>query len=400
MRVLCPMVLVTTCILATSVGSGAEGVNRAARTIPTPTSSCAKSAVHLVPGVSVPASDLVAIDFLNTVEGVALTASQISCRPAKPGAPGSRPFPSRLVDTANGGRTWTVEGGAAPPGAQLGAALVWVPRALVFVSPKIGWSELDSQLALTTDGGNTWHRVDLGQEPVVALQDAGGEFFAVTSGHWQLWRADPSSLRWAPLSTIPVASGAVRFYSTIVLGPARADAVVATSKYGDAAPQLSQTSDGGKSWQVIIDPCLSRWVTLMALTEAPNGVIAVSCVGGAAAGSANHGFYVSTDRGRTWSRRAATTDLAHPGNSGLPLTDSYEVLATPGSGRYFLENAYSLSVSSDGGRHWSLVRGIGDQFGGAGGFVPLDFVDPDHGWGLVSGQGIIATVDGLNWRWV
>ena len=101
MLVLCPMVLVTTCILATSVRSGAEGVNRAARTIPTPASPCAKSAVHLVRGASVPASDLVAIDFLNTVEGVALGKGppyaplQLSGRPERRGIERGN-FPSAI----------------------------------------------------------------------------------------------------------------------------------------------------------------------------------------------------------------------------------------------------------------------------------------------------------------
>jgi len=97
--------------------------------------------------------------------------------------------------------------------------------------------------------------------------------------------------------------------------------------------------------------------------------------------------------------RAEVTNLASPGHSGLPLQDTNEVLAAPTSGRFFLETANTFSESTDGGQHWSAVVGVGSVLAaGVGGFVALDFVDPDHGWALFPGEGVIATVDGLHWK--
>jgi hypothetical protein len=379
-------------------------------TIPSPTSRCSTAAVLLPAGTAVPGSDLQAVDFLSTTVGVGLTASRIACTASSAGESGNRAFPIRLAVSSDAGRSWTIEGTVAPPGAQTGVGLgppgtrpspaggFAPPGMLAFVSPKLGWVEIDGQLSLTTDGGDAWQSVRLGAEPVAALHDAGGSVLAVTWGSWQLWRADTASHRWKLVSAIPVA--AKTMFSTVVLGPAAEDAVVATTRYGDAPSQIAETSDAGRNWSVVPDPCHGPyWLTATALAESPDGTMAIVCLGGAAAGSADHGFYVSNARGRTWSVRAEVTNLASPGHSGLPLQDTNEVLAAPTSGRFFLETANTFSESTDGGQHWSAVVGVGSVLAaGVGGFVALDFVDPDHGWALFPGEGVIATVDGLHWK--
>ena len=89
------------------------------------------------------------------------------------------------------------------------------------------------------------------------------------------------------------------------LGPEPNDAVVASSKYGDEPAQLAVTTNGGTSWSSVGDPCSHDWVGLTALTQSADAKIALLCFGGAAAGSGTRGFYVSTNRGRSWVLRAA-----------------------------------------------------------------------------------------------
>lgn len=111
---------------------------------------------------------------------------------------------------------------------------------------------------------------------------------AVTWGSWQLWRADTPSHRWELVSAIPVA--AKTMLSTVVLGPAARDAVVATTRYGDTPSQIAETSDAGRNWSVVPDPCQKPyWHAVTALAESPDGTMAIVRLGGAAAGSADHG---------------------------------------------------------------------------------------------------------------
>jgi hypothetical protein len=198
------------------------------------------------------------------------------------------------------------------------------------------------------------------------------------------------------MSAIPAAANTTE--ADISLGPAPSEAAVATSHYAAAPPMVAETSDAGRSWQVVRDPCRPpNWWNVNALGESPGGNMAAFCLGPAAGGSAAHGFYVSSDRGRTWELRAAVTDLASPGRQGLPLQDSAVALAAPTASHFYIGTENTFFVSVDGGRHWR--RSLAGNYGyGVG---AIDFVDARHGWASLGdgslGTGLIATGDGRHW---
>jgi hypothetical protein len=266
---------------------------------------------------------------------------------------------------------------------------------LAFSSDGTGWAEVGGQLSFTSNGGGSWQLAHLGA-PVASVAQAGSEALAVTWGKWQLWRSTAASGRWRLVSVIPVAPKTTE--ADISIGPAPSEAVVATSHYGDTPPLVAETTDGGRSWQIARDPCRPpHWWNVNALGESPEGTMAALCLGGAAAGSATHGFYVSDDRGQTWSLRAADTNLAGPDSSGIPLQDSGMALAAPTTSRFYIGTENTFFMSVDGGRHWQRV--LNDNYGY--GVDAIDFGDSRHGWASLGdgplGRGLIATNDGLHW---
>jgi len=251
------------------------------------------------------------------------------------------------------------------------------------------------ELASTSDGGASWHPADLGAA-VASVAELPGEALAVTWGKWQLWRSKSPSGPWRAVSTIPVAANPTE--AEIALGPSAQDVLVATSHYGGPPLVMAETADGGRRWQRADGPCRPpQWWTVSAVSQSPAGTIAVLCLGGAAAGSATHGLYVSGDRGRTWSLRAADTSLTGPNPSGIPLQDGFTALATPTDDLVYLGTENTFSASSDGGRHW---RGVVSGYPGYG-VGAIDFVGSRHGWALLDdgplGDGLVATSDGAHW---
>lgn len=373
-----------------------------------PPGPCSQVPAQLAPGARVAGNQLAAFDFLNPTIGVGLSAGEVYCL-ARPGAsqPTSRALPVRLVVTTDAGHRWEVEGTAAPPGLRPGAwfgppvqplALGNGPdltAKLAFSSDLVGWVEVGGELSFTSNGGSSWELAHLGA-PVAEVAQTAGEALAVTWGRWQLWRSTGASGRWRLVSAIPVAAKTTE--ADITLGPAPSDAAVATSHYADAPPIIAETSDGGRSWQVVQNPCRPpHWSNVNALGESPGGTMAVFCLGPAAGGSATHGFYVSSDRGRTWDLRAADTNLVNPGRSGLPVQDSAVALAAPTASLFYIGTENTFFVSVDGGRHWQ--RSLTGNYGY--GVDAIDFVGARHGWASLGngslGSGLIATDDGLHW---
>jgi hypothetical protein len=372
-----------------------------------PPGQCSELPVQLAPGATIAGSQLADFDFLTPSVGVGLSAGAVYCL-AGPGVsqPTSRALPVRLVLTTDAGRHWKVEGASAPPGSRPGAWFAPPEQPLslgngpdltvelAFSSERAGWTEVGGELSYTDNGGRSWEPAHLGA-PVASVAQTGSVALAVTWGKWQLWRSAASG-RFRLVSSIPVAPKTTE--ADISLGPAPSDAFVATSHYGDAPPLIAGTSDGGRSWQVARDPCRPpHWWNVNALGEPPGGTMAVFCLGPAAGGSATHGFYVSSDRGRTWALRAADTNLVSPGRSGLPLQDSAVALAAPTTSHFYIGTENTFFMSLDGGRHWqrSLVGNYGY------GVDAIDFVDARHGWAFLGdgsfGSALVTTDDGLHW---
>lgn len=404
-----PFVFLAIVLAAPYLGAGAQlGSVQPVGPLVQPPETCSEVQVQLEPGATVASSQLAAFDFLTPTTGVGLSAGAVYCLASPRGSqPKSRTLPVRLVVTTDAGRHWKVEGASAPPGARPGAWLA--PPAqplqlgnepdltaeLAFSSDRTGWAEVGGELSFTDDGGRSWEPAYLGA-PVASVTQAGDEALAVTWGKWQLWRSTGSSGQWRLVSAVPTEAKTTE--ADIALGPAPSDALVATSHYGDKPPLIAETSDGGRSWQVARDPCRPpHWWNVAALGRSPEGTMAALCLGGAAAGSATHGFYVSDDSGRTWLLRAADTNLAGPDPSDIPLQDSEIALAAPTASRFYIGTENTFFVSLDGGRHWQRVL-KGNYGYGVG---AIDFVGSRHGWASLGdgslGSGLIATSDGLHW---
>jgi photosystem II stability/assembly factor-like uncharacterized protein len=345
-------------------------------------------------GEKVPTTDLAAVDFLTPNSGLALITSGLSCT-ATTSATAKEPV--GLARSTDGGHSWVVVSATGPRNVTTNS---YQPITLAFSSTTTGWVSANGTLAETVDGGHHWSSVRLGPGQVLTVARVGSVIEAVTSGPSYLWTLSLPNGHWrhsAPIPTMVGSNANAESLELTSLGPEPSHAVVATRKYGDEAPELAVTTNSGTSWSSVGDPC-SSWVTVGALTQSSDGEIALVCDGGAAAGSGTRGFYVSTNRGRSWMLRAADTNLAGPNPSGLDLQDSDTALVSPLPGRFLDATENLLSASVDGGRHWKRVASSADWgpigLPGIGGF---DVLNATHVWLLARGVQLLGTTNGITW---
>jgi hypothetical protein len=391
---------------ATSSSTVGATVNDASLTAPAPGASCTKTAISISVGSVIPATDLAAVTFLSVDVGMGVTTPEIDCTDPS-GAVVTGPFPALLTVSTDGGHVWKVEGSTSPPNV---VHATDQPIAVAFASTKHGWLSANGRLEETSDGGDHWAAVNFDGAPVVTVQRVAGVIEAVTALRWHLWRLILPSGAWRSAATIPKMSDIPSVPTPFVitaLGPAPEDAVVASSKFGNGSLQMTVTVNGGSTWSVATDPCVSpTWVAVAALTAAPNGTISVLCGGGGAAGSATRGFYVSTSHGAIWSLRASNTNLGTPNSSGIPVEDFGDVLISPSTTHYFLAVDNDFTTSSDGGDYWSGVSvdgvpargGEGYNLEGAGRESEFDVLSGTEVWMLTPGVGLFRTTNGQSWR--
>jgi hypothetical protein len=390
-------------IVAVAIGMAlVPSANADRRVAGTGAVSCSSSLPPVQIGSAISSTDLAAVTFISHRAGVAVTAAEVPCQ-IGPGGGGSRAFPLRLAQTEDGGHSWNVEGSASPPN---------IPHRpfpqvdLAFETVAKGWLSAGGKLEATDDGGRQWRTVNLDSQRVLAVQRVGQVVFTLTTTH--LWRLASSSSRWAEGAALPAAMARSLVGATVItaFGPATGDVVVVTSELGDLGPQGVESSDAGRRWQRVADPCAARnWVAVMAMAQTPDGQIFMLCGGGAAAGSGTRGLYVSSTRGSSWELRVADTNLALPNRSGLPVQDFGDVLVSPTNARLFLAVGNGFATSNDGGKQWTGERiagtsgGLGFNLQGAGGLSSFVELSPELLWMLTPGVGLFRSVDGHTWRY-
>jgi photosystem II stability/assembly factor-like uncharacterized protein len=377
---------------ATSI-QARSSLSGVARTILAPL-ACAEPPV-LSLGEDVPTTDLAAVDFLTPNIGVGLVAEALDC-PAPTSATAKETV--GLARSRDGGQSWALVSTTGPANLTTNRLQ---PITLAFSSTTTGWVSANGTLDETLDGGHHWRSVRLGSGQVLTVARTGSLVEAVTSGPSYLWTLALPDGHWrngAPIPTMVGSSANAESLELTSLGPPPNDAVVATRKYGDEPPEVAVTTNGGTSWSWVADPCSHNWAGLGALTQSADGEIGVLCFGGAAAGSGTRGFYVSTNRGRSWVLRAADTNLAGPNPSGLNLQDTGTALGSPRPGLFLDATENLLAVSVDGGRHWKHVAGSPDWgaigLPGVGGF---DVLNATSVWLLARGVALLRTTDGTTW---
>lgn len=346
-------------------------------------------------GEEVPTTDLAAVDFLTPDIGLGLVAKDLGC--AAPTSATAKETVG-LARSTDGGQSWAVVIATGPANV---ATQPFGPITLAFSSATTGWVSANGSLEETVDGGHDWRSVRLGPGHVLTVTRTGSVIEAVTSGPSYLWTLGFPGRQWrhgAPVPTMTGSGANAQSLELTSLGPEPNDAVVASSKYGDEPAQLAVTTNGGTSWSSVGDPCSHDWVGLTALTQSADAKIALLCFGGAAAGSGTRGFYVSTNRGRSWVLRAADTNLAGPNPSGLDLQDTGTTLASPRPGLFLDATENLLTTSLDGGRHWERAVGSSDWgtigLPGVGGFDVLNARDV---WLLARGVQLLKTTNGTTW---
>ncbi len=207
----------------------------------------------------------------------------------------------------------------------------------------------------------------------------------------------------------PVAAPTVRPFTTFIrpafFGPN--GIAMITGDFSTVTGQTKSTAlwlslDGGQHWS---KPTLPVGVYPVAIAAARDGTLTLTSNDLATGGSSDLSYFVSTDRGRTW------TDLPKPTRA----TGWYSVQAINGAVWIMAEGSsvatetasstyYRLLRSTDRGRSWQLLINLSSNHPSQGGLDLAytagspEFTDPMHAWLIaykrpaVGGTNIVRTV--------
>jgi len=274
-----------------------------------------------------------------------------------------------LQSTDDGGRTWHL---VTPPTTEPGQPVTGVS----FVDREDGWA-CGPALYATHDGGGTWTRVRLGA-PVDRLASAGHTAWAIAGRH--VWESPARSDRWHRVAGAPTIDGDV--LGLVRRGPDQGWLLWRSGPGPEPAfSHLVTTSDGGTSWRPLALPCGEDWENQN--LSAGQGALWLFCGSEPGAGSQLGSLYRSMDRGRSWAPMVRESNF-------VCCPHLFARSATVG----WLDDAYFLLATNDGGRTWQKVL---DGNGGGWGAV---FTGRRAGLAW-SQQSLFLTVDaGRHWRHV
>jgi photosystem II stability/assembly factor-like uncharacterized protein len=356
-------------------------------------------------GVSVPASTpgsprpvspalagshVVDLTWLNSQRGWALAAA---------------PCPSglcpRVAATRNDGRSWAML--SVPSG--LSANWQAQISQIRFATGKVGYL-FGPALYQTRDGGHSWRRVR--SRPVEALAPASGTVLRIVYDHGGcpgpcnrvVQEAVAGSSAWHTLLRIPIARANGDIKAVIIRAGTR---VVYVPVYGNLAggqggikAVIFRSTDTGRSWQRLPDPCSGNGTNThaaAAVSAGPSGYLAVLC--DSLSGTRRTFIRTSADYGSSW---------------GTPRTvpSGMQLLVTPRPGRLVLATGgisgsgpftCRLDVSGDNGLHWMTAVTATTRVSPQAALPPvLAFAGSRFGWWASDSQDIWITHDGgLAW---
>jgi len=287
-----------------------------------------------------------------------------------------------LLQTANGGRDWKV----------LSAPSEDTLRDIHFADAQTGWivaerdiyrlrtkDETRAYLLKTTDGGDTWSRVEVvGREVnarLVRVRFAGAEHGWVFGEEGALFATTDGGRTWAR-QRVPTRH--------LLLGGAFQDARVGWLV--GAGGTFLHTSDGGATWSaaVVVPSSSFNAAGAPAAQFAPSPapaprVNAVSFIDGRRGWAVGSGgaVFSTTNGGRSWSARASATDADL---LDVKFFDEREGFAAGSGG--------TLLHTTDGGANWVIeTTDTTHQL------ERLHFLDRQRGWAVGFG-GTILTYDG------
>jgi photosystem II stability/assembly factor-like uncharacterized protein len=366
--------------------SAAARLRHSAASSPGALTPATTSGSELRVGHAQAASYLVDLSWLSSQRGWALAA-----------APCSSGLCPRVAATRNGGRSWQAL--SAPSG--LTANWQTEISHIRFATDKIGYL-FGPALYLTRDGGHSWRRVR--SRPVEALEPAAGTVLRVVYNHAgcpgpctrTLQEAVAGSGAWQTLLRIPIAR-ANDGITAQILRPAKR--VIYVPVYANLAmgvrgarSVILRSTDGGRRWQRLLDPCDGTGTNThaaAATSAGPQGYLAVLCDSPSGTGRAF--IRTSDDYGLNW---------------GPPRTvpSGMQLLATPGRGRLVLATGgvggsgpftYRLDVSADDGLRWTdVVTGTTQVHAEAALPPALAFAGSRYGWWAGTSHDVWITRDG------
>jgi photosystem II stability/assembly factor-like uncharacterized protein len=356
-------------------------------------SAAARHTARVPAPVSLAGSFLMDLSWVGDQRGWALAA-----------APCSQGLCARVAATRDGGRSWTAL--PVPPG--LGSNWWGIDVSQIrFVTTSVGYL-FGPALYQTDDGGRTWQRVP--SPPVETLGASAGTVIRVVYDHdgcpgpctRTVQETTAGSATWHTLLNIPypnayggLGAQVVRQGSSVIYLP-----LYGNRAQGYAPAVILRSTDGGRSWQQLADPCGGigqRMYDAGGLAAAQGGFLAVGCLPVNGTGFAF--VLTSTDYGSSWSPPRPV-----PGGTRYSLS----LMAAPSPGHLVVATGvpggsgpfpYRLTVSADGGVTWSTaITGTMQINPQAPGVAFLGFEDAAAGSWISDAQHIWTTTDGgLHW---
>ncbi len=311
-----------------------------------------------------------------------------------------------LARSRDGGRRWYLVGAPFPFSGGY--------TEVQFVSVESGYAFGPAGLALTHDGGRSWTEgATLGGtlERVVPIGDDVWATYAVCHGppeattpcRVRLAVSGDGGLSWQTAGRASPLQEAMGGGDVLARYSLEEGYVVS---YGPTGGGLAVTYDAGRHWQVLPDPC-AAWLRVD-LAVLAHGQAWMICGGAPVLGRSSSAKAVlrSFDYGRHWRLEASTgfgpplsgLPAAAAGMVGqLPFAGQLSQLATISPDRAWIGvSGLGVLVSSDSGRSWQLVDGMGAGSGAGG--VGVTFDDAAHGWAIEFHAGVWRTSDGLHWH--
>lgn len=235
-------------------------------------------------------------------------------------------------------------------------------RGVSAVSDRVAWaSGSGGTVVRTGDGGSTWQTLtipdaaSLDFRDVDAIDENVAYVLSIGSGESsRIYKTADAGKTWALQFTNidPKAFFDAMAFWDVERGLAFSDSV-------DGQLVILRTDDGGKAWRRVPAQGLPPALDNEGAYAASGTNVAVWGRDHAWIGTSRSRVLRSTDGGRTWS--AATTPLATGSSAGIfsiAFRDAQHGIVVGGDYRKEAEAVDNAAITSDGGRTWTLVKGL------------------------------------------
>ncbi len=349
--------------------------------------------VPAVTPTALPASDVGSLEMFSATDGVAVAGVE---------QPSDLAGPAYLVSTSDGGATWSVTG-------TLPLRLTrfdLVTLDLAFENQRSGYLEVPDQAAhhdvvyFTSDGGSTWQTVSLTGDPTSISLDARILWMVtfvcatptLTPGNCpsKLLEFPFGSLGPTAVASVPAEPPAEFPEATLLgrLGPTAGVFSVGGTTAGHHAIVL--TTDAGRSWQPIGNPCTTMSVTGLGVLGPGHWLLHCEQAGGMSNYSVR--LYATDDGGASWQLVAEHNITPSLPDIGDPASGGTFTVSGNGQTLWMHNPVAGLLSSQDGGLEWHLAVTI------ATAPARLATAGASDAWLAVPWTGLYFTTNGTTWR--